>query len=206
MNVMMIRAKIKAENVAAAQAATEKVLQALEQAPPGRCPVRREHAQRRRHPRRIPGTRARSGASPAHVSRVPGAHRKSQGMGRGAAGRGADDRHRLVSAVLSLGDVTAKWLELSRRNGVADRRGTQNHSRVRNSRHHRVLLLGGRRHSGHHPAGGYRALGRRRRTQCQALALRPGRRLHLIASAPRSRRRPGEGATARYAFKVGLPG
>ena len=34
MNVMMIRAKIKAENVADAQAATEKVLQALEQARP----------------------------------------------------------------------------------------------------------------------------------------------------------------------------
>jgi hypothetical protein len=32
MNVMMVRAKIKEENVAEAQAATEKVIQALEQA------------------------------------------------------------------------------------------------------------------------------------------------------------------------------
>jgi hypothetical protein len=34
MNVLMVRAKIKAENVADAQAATEKVIQALEQARP----------------------------------------------------------------------------------------------------------------------------------------------------------------------------
>ena len=34
MNVMMVRAKIKEENVADAQAATEKVIQALEQAQP----------------------------------------------------------------------------------------------------------------------------------------------------------------------------
>jgi len=34
MNVMMVRAKIKEENVADAQAATEKVIQALEQARP----------------------------------------------------------------------------------------------------------------------------------------------------------------------------
>jgi hypothetical protein len=34
MNVMMVRAKIKEENVADAQAATEKVIQALEQAAP----------------------------------------------------------------------------------------------------------------------------------------------------------------------------
>ena len=34
MNVMMVRAKIKEENVADAQAATEKMIQALEQAQP----------------------------------------------------------------------------------------------------------------------------------------------------------------------------
>jgi hypothetical protein len=34
MNVMMVRAKIKEENVAETQAATEKVIQALEQAQP----------------------------------------------------------------------------------------------------------------------------------------------------------------------------
>ena len=37
MNVMMVRAKIKEENVADAQAATEKVIQALEQAQPATC-------------------------------------------------------------------------------------------------------------------------------------------------------------------------
>jgi hypothetical protein len=87
-------------------------------------------------------------------------------------------------------------LELKVRRRVADGRGKQNRSRVRDSRNHCVLLLGGHCRSGHHPAGGHRALGRRRRTQPQARALRPGRRLHLIASAPRSRRHPVEGATA----------
>jgi hypothetical protein len=74
-------------------------------------------------------------------------------------------------------------LELKVRRRVADGRGKQNRSRVRDSRNHCVLLLGGHCRSGHHPAGGHRALGRRRRTQPQARALRPGRRLHLIASA-----------------------
>jgi hypothetical protein len=74
-------------------------------------------------------------------------------------------------------------LELKVRRRVADGRGKQNRSRVRDSRNHCVLLLGGHCRSGHHPAGGHRALGRRRRTQSQARALRPGRRLHLIASA-----------------------
>lgn len=79
--------------------------------------------------------------------------------------------------------ATSNRLELSRRRWVADGRGKQNHSRVRDSGNHRVLLLGGHYRSGHHPAGGHRALGRRRRTQPQARALRAGRRLHLIASA-----------------------
>ena len=84
MNVMMVRAKIKEENVAEAQAATGMVLQALEQA---QLNVRYAASTLSDGVTLVAFLQLepRSGASAARVSPVRGAHRAPQGLVHRAA-------------------------------------------------------------------------------------------------------------------------
>ena len=102
MNVLMVRAKVKEENVADARASIEKVIQALEQAQP--VGVRYASCLLGDGVTFIALLKlADDGSHP----RLPGDGGEPQAVVRGAAGCRADDGHRLVRAVpyMSLGAV-----------------------------------------------------------------------------------------------------